>query len=84
MKQLAAVKADIKKQEETMPPQEIALYLNRLEDLQENLADFEHNFSTKFHFNRSLSDKTEDAYKSKKVDDAQKVHQKVFSDLFEL
>lgn len=58
--------------------------INRLEDLQENLADFEHNFSTKFHFTRGLGDIANDKYKAKLNEDAQKEHIKASDDLFQL
>ena len=58
--------------------------LNRLEDLQENAVDFEHNFCNKFPVRRDLGDKARDLYKDMKLREAQEKHRNASSSLFEL
>lgn len=57
--------------------------INRLEDLQGNIVDFEHSLNTKYHFLIHSNLKQEE-YKNKKLKDAKKEHNKIMSELFEL
>jgi len=79
MRELTTYKAGLRK--ENIDQKEHLI--NRLEDLQENIADFEHNFSTKFQFHKGLGEFANDRFKSKQVEDAQQHHRKV-DDMFEL
>jgi len=59
-------------------------YLNRLEDLQENMADFEHNFCTQFKVKRDLGDRAKQMFKQMKVKEAQQKHDVAQESLYEL
>jgi len=83
MKEMTSLKTSLRKTELEKLPERDHL-LNRLEDLQENIADFEHNFSTKHFFNRGIGEKAKEKYKSKQLEDAQKEHQRIASEMFEL
>jgi hypothetical protein len=58
--------------------------LNRVEDLQENLGDLEHNFLSKHKVERGLGGFAFDMIKERLVTQARQVHQDSESDLFEL
>ncbi|KAL6065876.1 hypothetical protein QOT17_009980 [Balamuthia mandrillaris] len=58
--------------------------MDRLEDLQENLVDFEHNFCTKFHVQKSLGDKARAIFTERKLKEAILLHEAAASDMFEL
>jgi len=83
MKEMAIIKSNLRKAEPDKLPEKDVL-LNKLEDLQENLADFEHNFSTKHFFNRGIGEKAKEKYKTKQLEDAQKAHERAESNMFEL
>jgi len=55
-----------------------------LEDLQENLADLEHNFNTRIFTEKSMSEKANALLKSKQLEDANKEHQRIANEMFEL
>eukprot|EP01114_Cavostelium_apophysatum_P004251 TRINITY_DN1443_c0_g2_i1.p1 TRINITY_DN1443_c0_g2~~TRINITY_DN1443_c0_g2_i1.p1 ORF type:complete len:570 (-),score=131.69 TRINITY_DN1443_c0_g2_i1:441-2150(-) len=83
MKKMALRKASLRKQELDKVPDRDHL-CDRIEDLQENLADFEHNFSMKNFFNRGIGEKAKDMYKSKQLEDAQREHARVSDEMFGL
>jgi len=58
--------------------------LNRLEDLQENMADFEHNFCTQYKVKRDLGDRAKQMFKQMKVKEAQQKHNVAQDSLYEL
>jgi len=59
-------------------------FINRLEDLQENLADLEYQISNKFGWTKGLGDKAKDLLKNKQLEDAKKQHEQLDTNLFEL
>jgi len=78
MKDLTSFKAKIRKMDDEQR------LLNRLEDLQENLADLEHNFNTRIFTEKSMSEKANALLKSKQLEDANKEHQRIANEMFEL
>jgi hypothetical protein len=68
----------------SIPVSSLGPQLNRLEDLQENVVDFEHNFCTRFHVRRDLGDRAKELYKDLKVREAQVRHKALDSSFFEL
>jgi len=65
MKELTNYKANLRKSENDQKD----YLINRLEDLQENLANFEHNFSTKFQIHKGLGEAAVDRFRMKQVTD---------------
>eukprot|EP01087_Luapelamoeba_hula_P010033 TRINITY_DN2631_c0_g1_i4.p1 TRINITY_DN2631_c0_g1~~TRINITY_DN2631_c0_g1_i4.p1 ORF type:complete len:879 (+),score=117.00 TRINITY_DN2631_c0_g1_i4:48-2639(+) len=88
MKEMAVLRSVLRKKtnEEAKSTQggSTSVALNRLEDLQENVADFEHDFCNRFDVHKDLGDKARDLYKEMKLREAQQKHRVVASSLFQL
>jgi len=58
--------------------------LGRIEDIQENLAEFEYTFRKKFNTTTNMEEMTNEFLKSKYLQSVQKEHQILYNDVYEL
>ncbi len=84
MKESASLKSSIRKSIGLQSQEKEVPLLNRMEDLQENLAELDHSISRLSTGSSSLTLKAHNLYKSKQVEDAERQHRKVSDELFQL
>jgi hypothetical protein len=77
MKEIATYKQYLMKQTNTENEKEIGAFINRLEDLQENLADLEYTFSSKFQLTARIGEKVHELVEEDRVSRAKKEHERI-------
>jgi hypothetical protein len=82
MKELANLKSQLRKEFEG-DEKEKNFLIAKVEDLQENIAELEHQLSKK-EDSRTLLEKPQELMRTKQLEDAQKHHQRAQEDLFDL